>query len=303
MADTLPAGTKIDNQATINFIGEFTGKPFNNVQSNATTSTVKSPDLALTKTHTGTPARGGNVTYSIVARNVGDAPTQGTVTVTDTLPAGMQPTAATGAGWVCNLAGQNVTCTRADALPAGQPYPAISVTATISQTAPASLVNAAAVSGGSDANPANNTATDPLNVASSSNLSISKAPATSTAAVGEVITFTLSVANAGPTNATGATVSDILPAGLALVDAVPSQGICTPTITCMLGNIAAGAAPVTIVIRATVLQSAAGKTLTNIANVSGNEPDPDTSTTATARPSTSTSGPTCTRPRPCRRSR
>src|SRR5262249_34848960 len=43
--------------------------------------------------------------------------------------------------------------------------------------------------------------------------------------VGDTITFTVTLTNNGPDNATGVSVSDKLPVGLAFVSATPSQGI------------------------------------------------------------------------------
>jgi hypothetical protein len=67
-------------------------------------------------------------------------------------------TAISGTGWTCTLA--TLTCTRSDALAGASSYPAITLTVTVSSTAGSSVTNSAAVSGGGDTNPANNTATD-----------------------------------------------------------------------------------------------------------------------------------------------
>ena len=84
----------------------------------------------------------------------------GPVTVNDTLPVRLTPTAAVGAGWVCNIAAQVVSCTRADALNAEASYPAITLTVNVAPAAPRSLTNTAHVSGGGEINTANNTASD-----------------------------------------------------------------------------------------------------------------------------------------------
>ena len=98
-----------------------------------------SPNLSITKTHTGNFTRGLTTnSYTITVTNSGTAATTGaTVTVTDTLPAGLTPTAPVGLvnGWTCNINLQVVTCTRANALAVGQSYPVINVTVTVSQTA------------------------------------------------------------------------------------------------------------------------------------------------------------------------
>ena len=84
------------------------------------------------------------------------------VTVTDSLPAGLSPTAIAGTGWTCTLA--SVTCTRSDALAAPASYPAIVVTVSAAANASGTVVNMATVSGGSDVNLNNNTAMDQTSI-------------------------------------------------------------------------------------------------------------------------------------------
>lgn len=91
--------------------------------------------------------------------------------------------------------------------------------------------------------------------------------------VGVNLTYTLNVVHNGPSTATGVSVTDQLPAGMAFVSATPSQGAaCTQgagVVTCPLGTIAsAGVATVSIVVTPT----AAGAT-SNTARVVANEPD------------------------------
>src|SRR5262249_32563656 len=119
--------------------------------------------LTITKTHSGNFSRGQTgATYTITVSNVGFGPTVGTVTVTDTLPNiqnTLVPTALAGTGWTCNLG--TLTCTRSDALAAGASYPAITLTVDVPINIQANFTNTAAVSGGGDVNPNNNTASDP----------------------------------------------------------------------------------------------------------------------------------------------
>src|SRR4029077_18869734 len=71
------------------------------------------PDLPISKTHSGSFTQGQiGAIYTITVTNNGGAATSGTVTVTDTLPASLTPTAISGTGWSCTLA--TLTCTRGD---------------------------------------------------------------------------------------------------------------------------------------------------------------------------------------------
>jgi uncharacterized delta-60 repeat protein len=100
--------------------------------------------------------------YVIIVGNAGDAPTSGTVTLTDTLPVGLTATSMSGAGWSCTLA--TTTCTRADALASLGNYPAISLRVDVSPTAPATVTNTAVVSGGGEVHTSDDTATDTATV-------------------------------------------------------------------------------------------------------------------------------------------
>ena len=89
---------------------------------------------------------------------------------------------------------------------------------------------------------------------------------------GGQLTYTLSVANNGPDDATGVQIVNTLPAGVSLVSVTPSQGSCagSPTIICTLGNIANNAST-SVVIVVTAPNVAA--TLSNTVTSSRNEPD------------------------------
>jgi uncharacterized repeat protein (TIGR01451 family) len=125
--------------------------------------TTAAPDLAITKTHVGNFTQGDTGdTYTIAVTNIGAVASSGTVTVTDTLPAGLTATAISGTGWTPNLG--TLTCTRSDSLAAGAGYPPITVTVTVATNAATSVTNTATVSGGGDASSGNNTATDPTTI-------------------------------------------------------------------------------------------------------------------------------------------
>ena len=125
-------------------------------------------DMTIAKSHTDPFVRGSTTaTYVLTATNSGGGASAGTVTLSDTLPGGLTPTAAVGTGWTCPApVGQSVTCTRADALAAGSSYPPVRVTVTVLLTAANSVTNQATVSGGGETNTANDTASDPTNIIS-----------------------------------------------------------------------------------------------------------------------------------------
>jgi uncharacterized protein (TIGR03437 family) len=151
---TLYLGATILN--AVNFFDPtttFTGRNYTIYWSDA------APDLAISKTHTGsfTQAQNG-ATYTIAVSNAGGVPTTAPVTVVDTLPNGLSAAGIAGTGWSCVPA--TLTCTRSDALAAAASWPPISVSVNVASNAPASLTNIATVSGGGELNTTNDTSRD-----------------------------------------------------------------------------------------------------------------------------------------------
>lgn len=139
-----------------------TGTP--NPRTNAAPPALSVVDLAITKSHAGSFTQGdSNRTYTIVITNLGNVAATGSVSVVDTLPAGLVATAMSGAGWATNVG--TLTATRADSLAAGASYPALTVTVNVATNAAALVTNSVTVSGGSDTNTVNNTAIDPTTIA------------------------------------------------------------------------------------------------------------------------------------------
>ena len=266
---TAPAS--VTNTASVSGGGETnTG---NNSASDPTTINQLA-DLTITKSHTGDFTRGTNDTYTITVTNSGTVATNGTtVTVTDTLPAGLTPTPWTGSGWTCAINLQVVTCQRANVLNPGISYPAISIPVIVLQSAAASVTNTATVSGGGQVNTANDSASDPTNIVSRSDLSLTKVTNNSGNGVGTQATFTITLTNTGPSDATGVAVRDQLPAGLTYVSSFASLGsYSNVTGIWTIGNVTSGLSP-TLQITASI--NVVGS-ITNTAQVSAsNQPDPD----------------------------
>ncbi|HWU51737.1 MAG TPA: Ig-like domain repeat protein, partial [Tahibacter sp.] len=263
--------------------------PGNNAATDTDTLTALA-DLTITKTHTGNFTQGQTgATYTITAGNIGGSPTSGTVTVTDTLPAGLTATAIGGVGWSCTLG--TLTCTRSDALAAGSSYPAISLTVDVANNAPASVINTASVSGGGQTNTANDSASDATTITQLSDLTLAKTHVGSftQGQTGAVYILQASNTGAGPTSGT-VTVTDTLPAGMTATAISGAGWSCTlGTLTCTRSDaLAAGSSYPAISLTVDVANNAPAS-VTNTAAVSGggqintaNDNASDVTTIATA---------------------
>ena len=106
------------------------------------------PGLKVRSTHAGSFTQGQpNAFYTLsVSNQAGAAPSNGAVTVTDTLPAGLAATALSGDGWTCTPA--TLTCTRPGGLAAGATYPPIFLAANVASNVASAAMNLANLSGG-----------------------------------------------------------------------------------------------------------------------------------------------------------
>lgn len=125
---------------------------------NQTDSTVPaSANLSISKSINKDPAPvGDSLVYTLSAANAGPS-TATSVSVVDTLPAGVTFSSASGSGWSCLVNGGLVTCTRAS-LAAGN-APAISITVNLpsNYAGASSLTNLVTISSAlSDPSPGNN---------------------------------------------------------------------------------------------------------------------------------------------------
>lgn len=178
-------------------------------------------DLGITKTHTGNFVAGTIGSYTLTVSNSSAALIEredNTVTVTDTLPAGLTYNSATGTGWVCAASGQVVTCTHAAPLNVGASFPPITLNVNVLETAAASVTNTATVSTPSfELNAANNTVTDATTVVFP-NLSTSTKTVQDLnggeANPGDTLRYTITLNESAGFATSGVTVVDQIPANV-----------------------------------------------------------------------------------------
>jgi uncharacterized repeat protein (TIGR01451 family) len=233
-------------------------------------SLVPLADLSLSKfVDNAAPAVGQQVTFFVTVSNAGPADATGVV-VTDLLPPGLSFDSANASlgnydsgtgvwtvGALANGASAFLTIT-ATVTSLGVKINTAEVTAS-DLFDPDSAVNN---HDPTEDDQASVTVT-PLQV--SADLGLTKTVDNLTPNVGDTITFTITLSNAGPANATNVAVSDLLPAGLAFVSATASQGTYdSGSGTWLVGTVIVGT-PVTLQIQARVTDAI---THTNVAAIS-----------------------------------
>jgi LPXTG-site transpeptidase (sortase) family protein len=198
-------------------------------QSDIVAPALAGPDLTITKSHQGDFIIDPNAvyTYTVVVSNIGDAPVSGTITVTDVLPDVLIPQGVTGAGWgdPCGFSGQSLTCVYSNTagVPPTTTLPTLSLLVKVSTTAATtSIVNSATVANPTDVNTSNNTADNPTTLVGA-DLAVNKTVTPSSPSTGSVITYTITLNNNGPSQATGIVLTDTLPAGITLRTPTPAS--------------------------------------------------------------------------------
>src|ERR1022692_1113675 len=183
-------------------------------------------DLAITKTDGVTSViPGGTTTYTIVVSNAGPSAANGAV-FTDPAVANLSVTSVTcgrpSSGAACPPAPNTTVALMQGAgiviptLPAAGSV-TFTVNATVAGNATGTITNTANVAapaGVTDPNPSNNSASDTDTVNLVADLAITKSNGVSMVTPGGTTTYTIVVSNNGPSNVTGATVMDVLPAAI-----------------------------------------------------------------------------------------
>jgi uncharacterized repeat protein (TIGR01451 family) len=235
----------------------------------ATINAAKAADVAVQKTvDNATPSVGDSVTFTVAATNRGPSPATGIV-VQDALPAGLTLDSATASQGTYDPATGRWTVGDLD----------LSTSATLtlvaSVDATGALVNTTKKTAQTeiDPNPLNDQASVSLNATATADIGVGKAMSPLTPAVGQQVTFTVTATNHGPSPATGAVITDQLPAGVTFVSATASQGTYDAgSGAWTLGNLAASRSALLSV---TALVTLDGQFTNTASRTAGNEPDPN----------------------------
>jgi uncharacterized repeat protein (TIGR01451 family) len=237
--------------------------------SDGSTAAPQQADLALAKNVSdATPNVGDTITFTVTLLDGGPASATN-VEVTDLLPAGLSFVSATPSQGSYN-AGTGLWSVGTVTTSVAQ---TLQMTATV--VSPSALANTASISHTDqfDPNTANNSASA-TETPQQADLALAKTVSDATPNVGDTITFTVTLSNNGPNTATSVEVTDLLPPGLSLSSATPSQGSYNPGIGLWTVGTVTTSVAQTLKMTATVVSPSAQ---TNTASIShADQFDPNT---------------------------
>jgi len=257
----------------------------NSAQVDVTISTQSDFSMALAASPNPVNA-GANLTWTMTATNNG--PSTG-ISATASLPLPPSTTfvsVSAPAGWSCITpsAGSNgtVACSLTGTLNVSASAPFTVVSNVSSSLAAGSTIPATAtISSPDDGFPQNDSATASVQSAVVADLGITKALTPSLALPGGALQYTIVVTNNGPSDASGVTMTDVLPASLRFASLVsPGGWSCTTpsvgsngTVTCSLPTMAAGNVASFTLNVVIAPATAAGTPINNTASVASSTPD------------------------------
>jgi uncharacterized repeat protein (TIGR01451 family) len=286
--DVAYTATTLVNTATIPASPVPDPNPANDTSSDADTVTPLDADLSIVKTDSADPVLpGDSFSYTIVVTNAGPDDARD-VALTDTVPGALTISAVTSSGTgACLTTGQTIVC-GIDPLAAGGTWTVTVQVGVPLDTPSGTVTNTATVSGTGNTDLTNDSASQTTTIGElvgSADLTVTKIVDDASPAEGDTLSYVVTVTNGGPDDATGVEVTDTLPAGLAFVSSIPSQGSYqAATGIWTVGALAVGETAA-LQIRARVDDGTAGTTLTNRALVSAaDQGDPTPSDDAATAP-------------------
>ncbi|MEZ5466336.1 MAG: IPTL-CTERM sorting domain-containing protein [Lysobacterales bacterium] len=237
-------------------------------------------DLAVTLTDSPDPVNAGaNISYTATATNNGPDGADA-VAINLSLPAGTGFVSATpSAGGSCN-ATSPVVCSWAGATALAAARSVVVVASVPSNTASGTVLNAtAAVSSMTlDSDPANDSAATTTSVSVSADLSVALTDSPDPVTAGTNLTYTATVNNAGPSDASGVTVTLPVPANTTFVSGTTTGGgSCTgaPIVCTFPTNIAASTSQSATITVAVSASAPDGSSISATASVATASTDPN----------------------------
>lgn len=232
-----------------------------------------SADLSIRKLASPDPVSAGQtLTYSLDIANLGPS-SASQVVVTDAIPSVLlNPEFSLDNGtswkpWVSPYRLGNL---------ANQAARVILIRGTVQVSENQTISNTASISSATpDPNSSNNTSTAVVNAQASADLSVVKTASPSPAQIGKTLTYTVTVSNAGPSNAQNVTLTDTPPDSLEQVQfSIDGGKTFYPWVSpYTIGTLKKGAS-ISLLIRG-VLSSSAPSSIINTASVSSPTPDPN----------------------------
>jgi uncharacterized repeat protein (TIGR01451 family) len=250
---------------------------------NQATSTISvNTDLELTANVSAPTAQiGQNFTYTSTVKNIG-AHEATDVKVIDPIPQNAQYISVSTTQGTCSLSNGTITCLLGKvAVNASVKVDLVLTSNTVGSIQNSPYVTASEV----DVNTSNNTASSSITMQApvpQANLQLDGSAAPNPVQVGQNLTYTFNITNAGPDTATNIKFTDVLSANIAYVSSSSAQGTCSytttnTTLTCNLNSLALNAkTQVTMV----VTPQKVG-TLTDTPTLRSAEADPNTANNTT----------------------
>ncbi|MEP7202728.1 MAG: hypothetical protein ABI894_08970 [Ilumatobacteraceae bacterium] len=208
----------LTNAAAVSLPSGVVDSDLTNNDATDTTTIDVIADLAVTKTDNVLSLIPGNsVSYDVVVVNNGPSAVTDAA-VTDNLPAtitGASWTCTPSAGAVCGTSGNTGDVSLLADLDVGASV-VVNIVGTVSPSAMGTLTNTAVAAppvGASDPDGINNVATDTDTLDPVADVSVAKTNGVTSQSPGATSSYTITVANAGPSAAPGVSINDPLPAG------------------------------------------------------------------------------------------
>jgi uncharacterized repeat protein (TIGR01451 family) len=245
------AGTQINQTATVTSATSDPNSGNNSATAADVVATAGEADIVVANSASPTSvAAGSNVTYTQSVTNNGPAAASAGMTFTQTTPPNMTFQGITPpVGWVCGtvppIGGTGtITCTDGGTL-AVNATANFTLTLQVNPLTPSGTVitetdtaNATNIIPGLTTKSAS--ATVVVANANSADMAIVKTATPNPVLSGTPLTYTLTVTNNGPADATNVTVTDTLPSVMTYLSANTTQGSCSEaggTVTCLLGTV------------------------------------------------------------------